>query len=1049
MRLGLAAPMPLAPRLLLVPSRAAAAELPRRVAARERQALAGLFPLTLGDLARLIAEPLLLGRGLRPWDHGRLALIAREWLHAGGARALGLDPALPVPPVATALGRTLRELRLAGASHRALAALPADPGVSGADAARRHALAEAYRHAEERLEGRFADPATVLRAAADALRRSDPAATSWLRDARAAWVPGAELVPLERDLLEALARHCPLERWDAPLPASLRGPEWRGASRGAASPDFAAFAALAPAARPAGLERLASHLFEPGAGEPATDGLEFVTAPGEAAEARAIARRLLAAAGDGIGFEDMAVLLPRAEGAVLYAETLGRARVPCRLHPSLPLATGPTARALLLLLRCRGLDRAAVMEFLSFCHADWSRHLPAERAALAEPSRWEALSRDARIVSGLDRFRAGLRGLSDDARRGGRAARVDDALDLLAVVEALARTLEDFEAEASWATWSQRLRRALDVWVGAEPDREAVLDVIADLAGLGDGAADLEEVETALAGRFEFERMPLVAPREGAVHVGVFDALAGVPFRVVCIPGLVEGGFPAPVRPDPFLLDAERQALRVPAPPPPPSSSAAARGQLSLFEAPAKPEAVELPTVAERTRALRRAFHAAAGQAGERLVLSYPRADPRTGKERLPSLFYVAALSAALGRPAGGADLERHVVEDDPAALPPAQALDGGERDLWRMRQGGESAADAIAAGSRFFQLSRMSSVARFSDALSAWDGRLDPLTEALQERVDPATRVLSASRLHDYAGCGFQYLLRHVLKLEPALPPEERTALDPLERGSLFHTVAERLLREWRDRGAFPLQDDAETQARAEAIAREELGALVAQSPPRFQALWERECARFLVQVREFVSREAKAQAAPGAPRPVHFELGFGRVHQAAPGEPHRAEPLAIPLPSGATLQLSGQIDRVDRTEAGTYVVRDYKTGKAPKDENAIFRGGRQLQIPLYIRALTEILPGAVVEKAFLDYVNGGRPVAIRPEVAHSEALLKLLDEVVGLMRRGVFPQEASACVWCDFTAVCGPQPLVAQRLRIKERDADLRRYVRLRDFR
>src|ERR1044071_7226838 len=41
------------------------------------------------------------------------------------------------------------------------------------------------------------------------------------------------------------------------------------------------------------------------------------------------------------------------------------------------------------------------------------------------------------------------------------------------------------------------------------------------------------------------------------------DALAGLPFRVVAIPGLVEGGYPGVLRPDPFLLDAEREALGV------------------------------------------------------------------------------------------------------------------------------------------------------------------------------------------------------------------------------------------------------------------------------------------------------------------------------------------------------------------------------------------------------------------------------------------------------------------------------------------------------
>src|SRR5438309_12058693 len=50
------------PLVLLVPSMAAAVELPRRLAAAG--AVAGLYPLKLLDLARAIAEPALLGQGL-------------------------------------------------------------------------------------------------------------------------------------------------------------------------------------------------------------------------------------------------------------------------------------------------------------------------------------------------------------------------------------------------------------------------------------------------------------------------------------------------------------------------------------------------------------------------------------------------------------------------------------------------------------------------------------------------------------------------------------------------------------------------------------------------------------------------------------------------------------------------------------------------------------------------------------------------------------------------------------------------------------------------
>ena len=62
--------------------------------------------------------------------------------------------------------------------------------------------------------------------------------------------------------------------------------------------------------------------------------------------------------------------------------------------------------------------------------------------------------------------------------------------------------------------------------------------------------------------------------------------------------------------------------------------------------------------------------------------------------------------------------------------------------------------------------------------------------------------------------------------------------------------------------------------------------------------------------------------------------------------------------LGDGRTLRVSGRIDRIDRRPDGTLVLRDYKTGKAPRDDGGLFRGGRQLQIPFYVLAAARIFP-------------------------------------------------------------------------------------------
>jgi RecB family exonuclease len=759
----------------------------------------------------------------------------------------------------------------------------------------------------------------------------------------------------------------------------------------------------------------------------------------------------------------MAVALARPEPyAALFTDLLERLAIPFRLHPSLPLRHGRCARSLLLMLRCRELQRAAVMEFLTFAPVPFEELLgdgPPVRPAL-----WDELSRDAGIVSGLDRWMIGLRTFAalersssdtDPRRRERRAARADEAeFRLLRVVELLSATLDGLAGHASWREWSERLRGVVEQWVGPDRDRDALLDVIGDLAGLapaGSGGAPWEEVETVLESRLEWERLPLRPAEGGALHVGALDAIAGLRFRVVAFPGLVEGGYPGVLRPDPFLLDHERERLARPGEPPPRPRASKRGAQLSLFdalEAEAMPGgAVRVPTTQDRLLESRRLFVRAVGQATEKLILSYPRADPRSGRERLPSLFFVAAASACAGRPLGSAELAERVLEDEPDGLPLVDAVDRAERDRLRVRRDGEEAALAIAGASPFFRRSHLASIGRWSNRMTAYDGLVAPLPAALKQRLDPVTApgALSASRLASFARCGFQYLLQHVLRLEPALEPEERKRLEPLERGLLFHEVAEAFLRARRDAGELPVADTEQRREQLIDEADRRLDQLVAGHPPRYGLLWRRERERFKESLLRWLEREA---AASHRSIPAYFEVGFGPSVPPTPGEPHLAEPLSIDLGEGRTLRLSGKIDRIDRRVGGGLVLRDYKTGRAPRDDGGVFRGGRQLQIPFYILAAAELFPEEPVVDAFLDYVDGGRQVAIDPASVRSPAFRELLGLLVGAIGEGLFLQEPTACDFCDFTAVCGPRPLLERRRQLKLSDPRVQHVLRLRNF-
>jgi len=85
---------------------------------------------------------------------------------------------------------------------------------------------------------------------------------------------------------------------------------------------------------------------------------------------------------------------------------------------------------------------------------------------------------------------------------------------------------------------------------------------------------------------------------------------------------------------------------------------------------------------------------------------------------------------------------------------------------------------------------------------------------------------------------------------------------------------------------------------------------------------------------------------------------------------------------------------------------------------------------------------------EAFLDYVDGGRQVALDPASVRGEEFGQLLRGLVDAIADGLFVQEHTACTWCDYTAACGPAPLLERRRQYKIGDARVQRVLRLREI-
>ena len=1051
--------MPLTPTLLLVPSVSAGQILMRRLA-REKRAIAAISAMRPRDLAEKMAEATCHGEGLWAWQSAHGALLTAKLL---AAHPELLRPGLPEAPVARVLARTLEDLRCAGIRPPAVKRL-AERSESAFDRSRLLAVAAIYARYHSEIDSKFFDE-TRLYSVAESVEASFLSGTTIL------FSPDLEPRPDEFRFLHSLAT-----RFDARRITS-EGAGTAGsfealcdtARIGVVAWSETAFApVVAPAA--GRLAKLTDSLFEPPGSRPepaAADeevaiprGVAWVTAPGEASEVRSIARLILKAARQGTPFDEMAVAIPQADVySPIVVDLFSRAKIPFKLHPSLPLATGRIARSFLLLLGSREFDRGALLEFLTFAPVPL-----AEKTGDPDPphpSVFDQLTRELKVVSGVDRFRTALdHSLNVDSSR---PPRVKTARALRALVENLHESLAFTREKWALDQWSARLIALCNDWIRPtnefeETERQLVCETLEELSALSVISPPVwfDRILSVVEAQFERKRRPLEERSRVGVHVGSPEALAGGRFSFVAVLGLVEGRFPGVFRPDPFLLDAERQALsdeaavvRMPKP----------VTQLSLFDdepgPPVPTGGALLPTTETRVAQMRRMFARTLRLAEDSLVLSYPRADEQTGRERLPSLFLMAALQAERGTPVTAEDLHRVVVEDEDGHTDIDLSIDMGERDTEIVARYGLQALNWLEADRPFLRAAHDLSRGRTARRLSPFDGLVCREGEDSHPRLDPikSGRAISASRIAAFGECGFRYFLRYVLKLEPAIEPEERRKLDPLEKGTLFHEVAELFLRERRDQAALPIRNSEEERTRLLALGEERLEAWVAGSPPRLILLWRAEKKVFLQLLAEWLAREAENYRTRKT-MPAHFEVSFGMPyrHSGTP-EPHRDLPVEIPLDDGRVLKISGQIDRIDRIDAaegGGLVLRDYKTGKAPVDNDAsLFKGGRQLQIPFYILAAQEIFPGDKVVEAFLDYVNAGRQVAFNPAKATSATFKALLLRIADLMGHGVFMQEPSACTFCDFTAVCGPTAVLDSRKRRRRiHDPLARRVAELKDF-
>jgi ATP-dependent helicase/nuclease subunit B len=759
---------------------------------------------------------------------------------------------------------------------------------------------------------------------------------------------------------------------------------------------------------------------------PDDGAVAIIAAPSEVQEVREIAREILRIAQeDNIPFQEMAILLrtPDFYGNLIQ-EMFQNLGIPFYLQGGIPLVQTQEGKSTLLLLDLIGTDlpRAQVMEFLTFAPIAWSRFFKEEPS----PSQWDLISRQAGIVEGRKQWEGKLSALFSRRKD---EEQIEDlngvmwsgqtAVDFWKFLQDFFAGLERIPRKGTWKEIAEAIVNLMEAYFEESEGREAIFEILRDMVSLDSFIAEVDrrQFQEIFAEALKVKKLKQGAFQMGGVCVLDLMPARGLSFRVVFIPGLVERVFPAPARQDPLLLDHERRKM---------NDVLGKKGNIPLKRLRFHEEKI--------------LFSLGVGSAREKLILSYPRLDPSSGRERIPSFFLLKVAEALHGEAMDYTRLEalpefRRVALSRFGPEHGEQAIDEGEFDLAQIARAlkRKDRREIAYLKPLFPVLQRAENLARFRwgfRSFTEYDGCLHSTRalHLLQGRFALSKQILSPTRLETYASCPFQYFLSTVLGLQSFPPPEEILRIQPLDRGRVVHDLLFRFYREVVKKNIEPFQpEQIDTYEKvlvdvAEQVFSEAETAGITGAP----LLWEIDRQEILEDLRRFIKKEWEESLGW---IPTHFEIGFGHQNSRSKAASDTGA-ISLSLEGRSTVSFRGRIDRVDFSpDASCLRVIDYKTGNVEGRQDG-FSGGTALQLPLYLLASCRIWKEADIEKSFAEYDSVSRKGRFKRLQFLGEnwpEKEKTLKKIIHIISRGIlegtfFPyrEEDGSCDFCDFRALC-----------------------------
>lgn len=269
-------------------------------------------------------------------------------------------------------------------------------------------------------------------------------------------------------------------------------------------------------------------------------------------------------------------------------------------------------------------------------------------------------------------------------------------------------------------------------------------------------------------------------------------------------------------------------------------------------------------------------------------------------------------------------------------------------------------------------------------EAATPHDGLVRPDHPIILEAL---SRLQSASSLKALLRSPLNFVWKYALGWKAPQSSAEPLVLDPLQNGNLIHAVLDRALRGLEPSGGLAGADGPAIEAAVAAAAVDVATEWESERPVPPQVIW----GRTLIEAQTVSVRALSfgEEQMPGGRS--YSEVPFGGSERKSDAE-LPWDPQAHVIVPGTDFAISGYIDRLDVSGDGTCaLVRDYKTGKAPREAIRLNKGS-ELQRCLYAFAVRELLGEHVDIIASLLYPREPLDLQLDDPVG-------VLDEVTGYL--------------------------------------------------